>query len=470
MIMQFKKSCWMVWAALMICCCSLSECAVAETTSAETTKRAERLVMLVSIDGLGGYYLDDAKAEMPTLRRLAAEGVRAAGMKASAPTVTWPNHTTMMTGVHPARHGVLGNNYLDRATRRKVTLLWDPVLDMAEIVRAPTIFDVAKERGMTTAAVRWPATRNAGTLDWNVPDVGTYEHLRQFSTPVLHDALRAAGVELDGDADDPRGQKFTPTDVNWTKVMRHVLREHRPELALFHLVDVDHIEHADGPRSREAYAAIKQADEHLRMVVDDAKELYPGGVSVVVVSDHGFSPIVRGILPNVVLREAGLIEENDGEVVGGDVEVVGQGGSALVYVLDDVRRVEIVDKIKQAFAEVEGVDKVVGVEEFGAYGIPDPQDDPHAPDVILFAGMGYNFGDTTAGAIPFEVKPERKGSHGHDPNLPELKATFVAWGKGVRRGVEIPEVENTCVAPTLARLLGIEMAGCDGAAVEAALE
>ena len=135
---------------------------------------SDRIVVMISVDGLAHYYLDDPKAEMTTIRRLATEGARAAMMKASVPTVTYcSNHTTLVTGVEPARHGVVGNNYFDRATGKIVTLLTDPVYDKDQIVKAPTIYDLAKAAGLRTAAVIWPASRNAKTLDWTVPDVAT---------------------------------------------------------------------------------------------------------------------------------------------------------------------------------------------------------------------------------------------------------------------------------------------------------
>ena len=99
------------------------------TVAAPEAASADRVVVMISVDGLAAYYLDDPKAEMPTLRKLAAEGARAAMMKASTPTVTWPNHTTLVTGDNPARHGVVGNNYFDRATGQRVVLISDPVYD-----------------------------------------------------------------------------------------------------------------------------------------------------------------------------------------------------------------------------------------------------------------------------------------------------------------------------------------------------
>ena len=111
--------------------------ALAPRAALSALTNTDRIVVMISVDGLAGYYLDDPKAEMPTIRALAAAGARATMMKASTPTVTWPNHTTLVTGVTPARHGVVGNNYFDRATGKKVTLISDPVYDKDQIVKGP---------------------------------------------------------------------------------------------------------------------------------------------------------------------------------------------------------------------------------------------------------------------------------------------------------------------------------------------
>ena len=82
-----------------------SESASAATPVADP----DRIVVLMSVDGLANFYMDDPAAEIPTIRKLAAEGAKATSMRASDPTVTWPNHTTLVTGVSPARHGVVGS-------------------------------------------------------------------------------------------------------------------------------------------------------------------------------------------------------------------------------------------------------------------------------------------------------------------------------------------------------------------------
>jgi predicted AlkP superfamily pyrophosphatase or phosphodiesterase len=427
---------------------------------------------MISVDGLAAYYLDDPKAEMSTIRALAAAGARATMMKASTPTVTWPNHTTLVTGVTPARHGVVGNNYFDRATGKKVTLISDPVFDKDQIVKVPTIYDLAKAAGMKTTAIRWPATRNARTLDWTIPDVGTLELLRKYTTPALLAECEHAGIDIFGGDNAEAGSGTPPpkpTDAVCTRVFNLILHDHHPNLALLHVIDVDHTQHLKGPRSPEAYAAVKAADDQVRQVWEELKRDFPQEATLLVVSDHGFSPIKRMILPNVILRKAGLVETEGKNGTRGVVQVVVQGGSAMIYVLDDARRSSVIERVKQAFAGVKGVSKLVGPGQLKDYDVADPKDDPHAPDMILFAEEGCTFGDTAAGELPFNEKPERKGSHGHDADLPDLHATFVAWGAGIKAGAQLGEISNISVAPTIAKLLGLSIPKVEGKPLSAAM-
>ena len=443
----------------------------AEPGGASATN-SDRIVVMISVDGLAGYYLDDPKAEMPTMRALAAGGARAAMMKASTPTVTWPNHTTLVTGVTPARHGVIGNNYLDRATGRKVTLISDPVFDKDEIVKVPTLYDLAKAAGMKTTGIRWPATRNAKTLDWTIPDVTSLELLRKHTTPALlteceqaHiDVYANGGVETGSGTPPPK-----PTDEVCTRIFNLILHDHQPNLALLHLIDVDHTEHLKGPKSPGAYAAVKAADDQVRAVWEELKRDFPGKATLLVVSDHGFSPTKRMILPNVILRKAGLAETSGQKGTNGPVRIVVQGGSAMVYVLDDARRSSLIARVAQAFSGVKGVSKIVGPGQLKDCGMATPQEDPHAPDMMLFAEEGSVFGDTAAGELPFNDKPERKGSHGHSADLPDLHATFIAWGAGIKPGARLGVISNLSVAPTIARLLGLSLPNADGQPLAAAL-
>ena len=245
--------------------------AAGETPAAD----ANRIVVMISLDGLASFYLGDPIAEMPTIRALADAGTQAA-MKASAPTVTWPNHTTLVTGVAPARHGVVGNNYFDRATGKAVALISDPIYDKDEIVKVPTVYDLAKAKGLKTAAVRWPATRNAKTLDWTVPDVASDEILHKYTTPELMSECQQLGIWADGEASESGKRDLRiVSDAMCMRVFLHILHKHRPNLALLHLINVDHVQHLEGPRSPGAYAAIKTADDQVHEIWEALKRDYP---------------------------------------------------------------------------------------------------------------------------------------------------------------------------------------------------
>jgi predicted AlkP superfamily pyrophosphatase or phosphodiesterase len=246
-------------------------------------------------------------------------------------------------------------------------------------------------------------------------------------------------------------------DDKLTAMFDYILREHQPGLALLHVAFVDHTEHLHGPKSPEAYAAVHAADNQIGEVWKELKKDFPNRATLIVVSDHGFSPIKKMILPNVTLRKAGLYKRK-----GGEVNLISQGGAAMLYIRDESKRDEVMAKIREAFKGVEGISKIAGPEELKQYGVADPAVDPHAPDMILFADEGCAFGDTAAGSLPFNDKPERKGSHGHDSNLPDLHATFVMWGVGVKPGVKTGEISNIDVAPTIAKFLNLQLPNPDG--------
>src|SRR4029077_16769257 len=125
-----------------------------------------RHVVLVSVDGLAASYLDDPRAEMPTLRKLAKEGAVAKGMITSFPSVTWPSHTSLITGVQPGKHGVIGNSVWSRKLDRQVTYIGDPELTKAEAIKVPTLYDVAHKAGLKCGSVIWPCCNAADSLDW----------------------------------------------------------------------------------------------------------------------------------------------------------------------------------------------------------------------------------------------------------------------------------------------------------------
>jgi predicted AlkP superfamily pyrophosphatase or phosphodiesterase len=445
--------------------------ALAITTRANAIEPKSNIVVLVTIDGLAAYYFDDPKADMPNMRALAAAGARAKSMKAVAPTVTWPNHTTLVTGVTPAVHGVVGNNYYDRTKKEQITLIFDPVLDKEQIVKVPTIYDIAKSNGLHTAALNWPASRNAKNLDWTTPEVHNAELYRKYTTPALLDLCRDNGFSL-VDEMFPGGvrKKEYETDAINLRVLKLLIANKRPNFVLLHIGNPDHVQHDKGPKSPDAYAAIKKADAEIGEIWKELQKNFPNRATLFIASDHGFSPINMMLFPNVVLRDAGLIQVTNKKASSGSVRFVSQAGTGMIYILDQKNRDAIIRKIDKAFKNQKGISKIVHTDELKRYGVGNPKDDPNAPDMILFAKFGATFGDTAGGALPYEEKPEGRGSHGHNPEIPELHATFVACGNGIKPGTTLGEIENVSVAPTVAKLLNVKFPEPTGRPLNEVLE
>lgn len=432
---------------------------------------SERIVVMISVDGLAHYYLDDPKADMPVIRRMAMEGARAQKMKVSLPSVTWPNHTTLVTGVEPARHGVLGNNVFDREKNEVLPLIVDPVLDKDEIVASPTIYDLAKESGLRTASILWPATRGASSLDWNLPEVSTDELIEKYTTPGLLKEFSESGIPPEMNvAWRSKPEMGRARDRLFMQMFTHVVRVHRPNLALLHLVDLDHVEHAHGPQSPEAYSLVKFEDEMIGEIRRVLEAEFPGKATLIVTSDHGFFPYRQQILPNVLLRQEGLLTEFGGKISGGQVRALSQGGACFIYILDDKNREALRMDLETKLAAMEGVDWAIGPEKYPEYGLADPSKNPHMADLVLSAKEGYAFSDKAAGDLAVTpLSDEMRGTHGYDADQPKMHATFIAWGAGIKAGTSIGDINNTSVAPTVGALLGIQMPDADGKPLEAIL-
>ena len=407
----------------------------------------DRLVVLISIDGLPADVLNDPLLHIPTLRRLIAEGASAEGMRCSFPTVTWPNHTTLVTGVAPAKHGVLANSYYDRAQQKVVALLPDPLFDKEEIVKVPTIYDIAHAAGLRTAAIIWPATRNAPSLDWTVPDCGTKVLWDRYGTASWMEELRKEGIPVDLQESWVKNNGGVQRDWMYARAAAQVIRKHHPNLVLLHLVEVDHVEHAKGPRTPDAAWAASQADDRVRDVIEAISSSgLKDRATVFVVSDHGFFGFTKQIHVGVALKKAGLKAAS-----------VGQGGASFVYV-DGKGDAE---KVEAAFKDVEGIRRILHPREFPGLGMTTPDQDPRMADLVLAAKEGYSFTDSADGdAIITETA--LKGSHGYLPDDPRLYAMFIAWGAGIRRGARLPLTDSINVAPTVARILGLKFDHADG--------
>lgn len=420
-------------------------------------------VLLITIDGAGAFYLSDSNAPLPTLRRLVREGAVAEGMQVASPAVTWPNHTTLVTGVGPDRHSVLFNGVLTRPGPGRPVAI-DPARSKSDLVAVPTLYDRLHPAGLRVADINWPCTRGASTLEDSFPDVP--EPLR-FMTPRLREELISAEILESADDAAFKGRSAAVRDQVWTAAATHVVRERRPNLLLFHMLICDSIQHRYGPQSPAAYTALAVADAQL---ADVLRAVDAAGIrdrtTVFVTADHGFDSALKLIQPNVRFRKAGLLEIGTAPgFLKARAQSISEGGTAFVYLPDPATRSSDRTQVLELLRDQEGIAEILTEAQFPALHLPVPGQDSPMADLVLVAKPGYAFGNEARGEdviADIAQTGANLGYHGFLSRNARMNALFVAWGRGIRPGPKSGLIRNVDVAPTIAHLLGVKLPGAEG--------
>jgi predicted AlkP superfamily pyrophosphatase or phosphodiesterase len=334
----------------------------------------------------------------------------AQGLRVSNPSTTWPNHTTLVTGVSPDKHGVLLNGLLTRGGPGEPIRI-EGDRDKQDMVAVPTLYDQLHRAGFRTAGINWPCTRGAAALDDNFPDAP--DRVRAM-TPRLRAELIRAGLLTD--ATDASFLKKGPAGAGqaWNAAALHLLKARPPHLLLLHLLDTDVIQHRYGPQSLAAYAALALADAQL---ADLVRALEQDGIrdwtTVFVVSDHGFAKPSKLIRPNVLLRKAGLLRPAPRR----RAQAVSEGGTAFVYLTEPKTTTEDRAKVLEILRGFEGIDRIVEPAQYPKLQLPDPSRNRQMGDLLLVAKEGYAFSDEYLDDDPIAPLPSSFGSHGYWPAI-----------------------------------------------------
>lgn len=410
--------------------------------------KPQPLVILVTIDGMPARALEDPRLPMPTLRALAANGAVGSSMQPINPTVTWPNHTTLITGVDASVHHVMANGLIVFPADGSAPEI-KPWVPKNDLVHARTLYDAAADKGLTTGQVDWVAIYGAQNVTWEFgeePDV---------NSPIAQELIAQGKisqqeVEHFGEASSPARH-----DEIWTGAAVDILEKHTPNLLLFHLLETDSIQHMYGPLTPAAYASYAYADSQLARIVEAVRTIGAlDRTTFIVTADHGFATYTHTIAPNVALVRQGLLHKTGGRYVG-KVWVKAEGGAAHVFIRDSQERAVLIPQLKHSFESLPGVEHVYTNEEARSIGIPSDTDTDQAPQLYLTAKIGYAFADDVEGTVSRSNPP--LGQHGYRNTQPDMQAIFVASGAHIKRGVRLGSISNLRVAPTVAELLGVDL-------------
>ena len=435
---------------------SLAAAAVLAIGQAATAAAADRHVVVITLDGFPAYYLNDPKVDLPVIRGLRDAGASTEqGMIVSNPSVTWPNHTSLMSGVRPATHGVIYNGLPERQGVGKPATV-TPEKTQQELVHVPLIFDVLKKAGMTSAAINWPCTAGSKSIDDNFPDVPNA--IKSHTTPRLKDELKKAGLLEKFATGGGAGR-----DEVWTEAACLAIKQRKPRLLALHLLELDSSHHQNGPNTPQGRTVANRLDGLVGRVL---KALDDAGIrdktTVFVVADHGFIAVTKTINPNVALVKEGLIEVKDGKIVKARAHVIPEGGTGMVYLTDPATREQDRATVRRLFEKAEGVTAVLDASDFPGLGLPSPDKHPGMADMIIAVKDGYGVGGSFTGDQLITERRSQGGSHGYLSTEPKMNALFVTAGAGIKPGSKLPKVENVDVTATTAHLLGVKLDQADG--------
>ena len=414
-------------------------------------------VLLISIDGMRPDSVtraDEHGLKIPNLRRFVAQGAYAEGVTGVTPTITYPSHTTMITGVWPAEHGILGNLRFDPLLENMAGWYW-----YATDIRVPTLWSAAGQAGMVVASENWPASVGAPGVRYLIPE---YWRARTPDDRKLIEALsRPDGwlQELESKLGPyTNGNETTLSgDELRTRYAVEILLTRKPGFMTLHLSSLDETEHETSPFSKQSNEALEALDGMIGRLVDAAVHDNPGGV-VAVVSDHGFVRTDYRVNLAIPFIEHGLAKlgkpASDGAVTieSWEAEPWIAGSAAIMLRRPDDSAVR--DRVKHMLTELaakpeNGIARILDSEEVKKTG--------GFPGAAFLVELkpGYQFGGAFSG--PLVTPAPSTGTHGYLPDRPEMRSSFFILGQGITAGKNLGLIDMRQIAPTLASILSVKL-------------
>jgi predicted AlkP superfamily pyrophosphatase or phosphodiesterase len=422
-------------------------------------QRPDAHVVMISIDGMVPDYYTNPEAlglKVPTMVSMRLKGGYADGVEGVYPTVTYPAHTTLITGVRPAVHGIVQNVIFEAPTEPQ-TKAW---YWYSKSLKTETLWSLAKKAGLSTSAVGWPVTVGAD-IDYNVPEIWdpletpiTGKRAIENSTRGLIEKVFPAGVIS-------RGDEFR------TEASEFILKSYKPNLMLIHLADLDSTHHLTGPRTPAAIAMAEKQDGYIKRIVDATRE---GGffdkTTFFVVSDHGFAAINKQFEPNVALVQAKLITlDAQGKPLSWKAAAWPAGGSCGI-VLHDQGDKQTARQVTELFSTIARQQDAPISDVLRTDDLARLEAMPQAA-LMLDGAAGYTFGGAFTGPEIHDTAFTYRGTHGYLPTKPQMRASLIVFGEKARAGSHIPLARMIDIGPTAAEVLGLSIPREEGHPISA---
>lgn len=416
-------------------------------------KSLSKHVILISVDGFRPDFYLEEKWPAPNLKRMANEGVYALGVRSVFPSVTYPSHTTIITGAYPATHGIYYNSPFepDGQTGR---WYWE-----SNLIKTATLWDAVRKSGKKSASLIWPVSVGA-PIDYNIPEVwsldksyGRIEPMRDNETPkgLLHEMELAVLGKMDtitfnGD--------YLNREDRTGEMGAYLLEKYQPNLMTIHLIATDHFQHEQGRNGQKVHTAIAAVDRAIGKILEAAeRSKILDKTTFIITGDHGFVDIHSAFSPNIWLIEENLLQEKNSNWKA----KFHTSGAAAFLMLKDKKDKATAEKVRKKLNSLpdslKKLFRVVERAELDAIGA-----DPNA--LLALAPIP---GVALSGALKGDViTPRSGGTHGYFPDFDQIETGFIAWGAGISNQQEISKMGLEDIAPLVSALLDLNFESTNG--------
>lgn len=424
---------------------------------------ARQRVILITIDGLRNDIFTNASQPAPFLHDLMQKSIYVPNVIGVNPTMTYPAHTTLVTGSTPLDHGIHCNRQFQFNRTEPALYNW-----FADSIRTKTLWQTVKEHGGTTASVFWPVTTGCKWIDINLPEyfpttrvnVSGMDYIRPVCTP--SDIMAELEREATGHLSDTtlRAGSFQ-YDAKVASMVNYLSNRYKPDFMTVHLVTTDYKQHETGIYSFETQQSVAAADHAIGLILENLEYTHQkDSVTIIVTGDHGFTQGKYRLHPNALLVSNGMLSEQPG----GDWQACfnSLGAAAYMYVnpkLSAKQKARCIEKVRKIFSEqpdsVKSLYNILSNKE-----IIDIKGDPTAA-LCLAPVSGVGCSNERKG----EFKTDFKGGfHGY-VYLPGTKAydptSLIIYGNIdinlVKRFLSAPDtIQQTSIAPMILSIMEIE--------------
>lgn len=408
-------------------------------------------VVLISIDALGESEWDKIK-KLKDFKNFIDNGIYCKNLLSIFPTLTYPVHTTIMTGVYPNKHGVIHNNpFQPFVPKKDMRWFW-----YGSDIKSPTIYDRVKQEGGRVASLLWPVSGNT-SIKYNMPEIiaigkenQLIKILKNGSIPyIVEMELRFAKRRIS--TQQPHLDDFVMNCTVFT------LKHKKPDFMMIHLVSLDVAKHKNRVESLEVDEAIVHMHDNIGRIL----EAIDDDTIVILMSDHGQFSIDYNVHLNNLFLKANLIYRKLGSYEY-DAYMQSSGGSAYLHARDEKSLNKAFEVLREAKdSGLYGIEKIYSNTDMIDMGINN--------DIQggVEAVVGYNFSDEIADETVVDMRELglTYANHGYHPGKDNYKCIFMAKGKGINAKGEILSMNMVDVAPTIAKIMGLGEFNCDGVSI-----